>query len=295
MAALICLKCNSVEPWIEPQGSRFLVTLIDVDEESAHPILQFGDVINKPRKVKFSVAKGELIDNGPYDDWLAQVFGRWNLSFFLPPLSLTPTHTQWHRVSGKDSCSGCPKLSRCDSFTDRIQSSYKAKGKDRKFSLANNGNIQRGTATSILACKRQFDIDAVYVVKKTAWSNRSFDGNPGSVSGVKFRAGQFNLAENKRPLPHASAKQSKCKERNGKGERGIRVCKEFLPPAFLMFGIPAAVFAIGVYIQGRVCATAWKRDARFSFLGSIICIVGMLGICSLMLGDWWSSLICWLW
>lgn len=70
-------------------------------------------------------------------------------------------------------------------------------------------------------------------------------------------------------------------------ERGDGVCPEFIPPPLIAFGIAAAMIASGFYIQGRRWRGAWIAGI----------LATLSGIClwfSLLLGDWWSPLLCWL-
>jgi hypothetical protein len=73
-----------------------------------------------------------------------------------------------------------------------------------------------------------------------------------SMSRNKLIASEFNLTKEQTSLPYSGTEQAQRKNGNSTSKSSIRVCQEFLPPPLLAFGIPAAMFALGLYIQGRV-------------------------------------------
>ena len=99
----------------------------------------------------------------------------------------------------------------------------------------------------------------------------------------------FVLSNQSAPLQKPAYDKTKRQEEKKSGESGVRVCPEFLPPPFIALGIPATMFAGGIYIQG-VVRTEAKR-----LLGLLIAVAGLLGCFALCFGDWWSPLICRFW
>lgn len=85
-----------------------------------------------------------------------------------------------------------------------------------------------------------------------------------------------------------SSDRNQAKGERGKGgsERGDGVCPEFLNPGPYILGVSAAVFALGLYMQGVA--------RRRAYLWTLCAILGWAGYFSTLLGDWWSPLICWL-
>jgi hypothetical protein len=106
------------------------------------------------------------------------------------------------------------------------------------------------------------------------------------VGRLELISSKLDLATNKPTLDTPHASQDKGQQGQGASERRGGVCPEFLPPPLVVFGIAAAMLALGCYIQ----ATA-RTTARLS-VGTAVFVLGVIGWLSLLLGDWWSPLIC---
>jgi hypothetical protein len=68
------------------------------------------------------------------------------------------------------------------------------------------------------------------------------------------------------------------------------VCPKPLPPALAAFGMAAAMFALGFYIQGRA------RSRTRSLIGAgLLLSAALLWLGMLLFGALWLPAVCWIW
>lgn len=87
-------------------------------------------------------------------------------------------------------------------------------------------------------------------------------------------------------LVRSNADKENGEDRERSSEGSGRVCPEFLPPPFIVFGIAASMVALGFYIE------AITRTVAGYVWGAVFVCIGVVGWLSLLFGDWWSPLIC---
>jgi len=94
--------------------------------------------------------------------------------------------------------------------------------------------------------------------------------NFGAMSGIKFIPTQSNLSRNETALGNSDTNQSRRQHGQDRRKTSDGVCPEFLPPPLIVFGIAAAVFASGFYIQGR------SRTGPGFLIGSGVTMLGLI-------------------
>lgn len=84
-------------------------------------------------------------------------------------------------------------------------------------------------------------------------------------------------------------------DRQNGGEKADRICPQPFPEPTMVFGISAAVFAFGMYVQWRNFVAAVEGRTRDSWLGGVVATLGLIACLATLMGNWWSGIGCAAW